>query len=435
MRGSEAVGVSMIETKEPGSTGGISSLHRNFSWVLAGNLVYAASQWGMLTALAKLGSPEMVGQFGLGLAITAPIILFSNLNLLAAQSTDARREYAFGDYAALRTATTALALVLIFLLVAFGGYARETALVVLLIGVSKAVESFSDLTYGLYMQRERMDYIARSMVLRGLLSLVALSAGVYLTGGVAWGVVGMCVVWAAVFLLHDAPNVRSVLERGESARVVFRPAVLASLAWLALPLGLVMTLVSLYTNVPRYFIQGYFGEREVGFFTAMSYIIVAGSTFVNALGQAASPRLAGYYADGDTPAYRSLLVKAVGLGAGIGVAGILAAVVAGPEILTVLYSAEYAAESGVFTLLMVAAAFGYVASFLGYGMTAARYFKTQIPLFGATVASVVVSCWLLVPAFGLAGAAFSLIIGGVVQTAGGLLAVSHAVNSLQKREV
>ncbi|AHY47006.1 Membrane protein involved in the export of O-antigen and teichoic acid [Rubrobacter radiotolerans] len=406
------------------------SLRKNFSWVFAGNLVYAATQWGMLTALAKLGTPQMVGQFGLGLAITAPIILFANLNLVAVQSTDARRRYVFGDYAALRLLTTTLALGVICAVALLGDYGPGTALVVALIGVAKAVESLSDVTYGLYMQRERMEFIARSMILRGLLSLLALALGVYLTGSVAWGVVGMCVVWLAVFLLHDALNVGRVLDEPQDrARPLFRPAVLASLAWLALPLGLVMTLVTLNSSIPRYFIQGYFGEAELGLFTAMSYIIVAGATFVNALGQAASPRLSRLYADGDLGAFRRLLAKACGLGAAIGAAGILAAIVAGPEILTVLYSDEYAARSEVFVILMVAAAFGYVASFLGYGMTAARYFRAQIPLFVGTVASVALACWLLVPGGGLAGAATALIVGGVVQIAGSLVALAHAMRS------
>jgi hypothetical protein len=49
------------------------SLRRNFAWTVLGNVTYAACQWGMLVALAKLGSPEMVGQFALGLAIGAPV--------------------------------------------------------------------------------------------------------------------------------------------------------------------------------------------------------------------------------------------------------------------------------------------------------------------------------------------------------------------------
>jgi hypothetical protein len=51
-------------------TGGL-SLRKNFSWTFVGNVVYAACQWGILVALAKLGTPEMVGQFTLGLAVAA----------------------------------------------------------------------------------------------------------------------------------------------------------------------------------------------------------------------------------------------------------------------------------------------------------------------------------------------------------------------------
>ncbi|MGI8856402.1 MAG: hypothetical protein ACR2JW_11675, partial [Thermomicrobiales bacterium] len=56
---------------------GARSLRANFSWTFVGNVVYAACQWGMLVVLAKLGSPEVVGQFALGLAITAPVIMLT----------------------------------------------------------------------------------------------------------------------------------------------------------------------------------------------------------------------------------------------------------------------------------------------------------------------------------------------------------------------
>ena len=42
------------------------SLRKNFVWTLAGNIVYSGCQWGMLTIIAKLGNPIMVGQFALG---------------------------------------------------------------------------------------------------------------------------------------------------------------------------------------------------------------------------------------------------------------------------------------------------------------------------------------------------------------------------------
>src|SRR5689334_8730460 len=98
------------------------TLRRNFSWTFIGNAVYAGCQWGMLVVLAKLGSPEMVGQFTLGLAVTAPIIMFTNLQLRSVQATDAKKQYIFSDYLGLRLTSVAIALLIIVVISFSGGY-------------------------------------------------------------------------------------------------------------------------------------------------------------------------------------------------------------------------------------------------------------------------------------------------------------------------
>jgi hypothetical protein len=40
----------------------VRSLRLNFSWTIVGNVVYAGTQWGILVLLARLGTPEAVGQ-------------------------------------------------------------------------------------------------------------------------------------------------------------------------------------------------------------------------------------------------------------------------------------------------------------------------------------------------------------------------------------
>src|SRR5690349_12465381 len=87
------------------------SLRANVSWTLLGNVVYAACQWGMLVAFAKLGQAQMVGEYGLGLAITAPVFMFANLQLGSVLATDAAGASAFADYFGARATTTVAALV------------------------------------------------------------------------------------------------------------------------------------------------------------------------------------------------------------------------------------------------------------------------------------------------------------------------------------
>jgi O-antigen/teichoic acid export membrane protein len=422
------------------------SLRANFSWTFVGNVVYAACQWGMVVVLAKLGSPEMVGQFSLGLAITVPILSLATLKTRLIQATDAKREYLFGDYLGLRLVTNALALVVIVGIVLIGGYRRETALVILGVGIAKTFESISDVFYGLLQQRERMDRVAKSMMLKGPLSLVGLGIGTYLTGSIVGGVMGLVVAWALTLFLYDVRSgmliLKPVAQPGSSVskdsaqqagvRPRWEVKTLTRLAWLSLPLGIVLTLDSLKTNVPNYFVVQELGEHGLGLFTPMAYMKRAANTAVFALGLSASPRLAKYYAERNSTAFRALLLKTVAFGALLSVTGVLVSVFFGREILTLIYQPEYAQYQDVFVLLMVAAGIEYIAIFLDFGMSAARYFRVQLPLFAAVTVTAVLACFWLVPLYGLRGAAMAVIITTVVRAIGSLVIVVYALRALPR---
>jgi hypothetical protein len=61
------------------------TLRMNFLWTLTGNVFYAACQWGILVVLAKLGTSQMVGEFALALAITAPVVIGAGQKLFRKQ--------------------------------------------------------------------------------------------------------------------------------------------------------------------------------------------------------------------------------------------------------------------------------------------------------------------------------------------------------------
>ena len=401
------------------------SLRANFSWTFAGNLVYAGCQWGMLMVLAKLGSPVMVGQYALGLAVTAPVMMLSNLQLRAVLVTDARETHRFGTYLALRVSTTAAAMLAIVAIAMVAGYRRQTALVIVAIGLAKAVESISDIAYGFQQRHEEMDRVAQSMMLRGVVALAALGLGVYVTGSVLIGCLGVAAGWAAVLFgcdLRDAKaSMHDVMASREGSRA------LCNLAWTAAPLGIVMMLSSLNVNIPRYVIQHYAGERSLGVFAAAAYTMVAGTTVVSALGQSASPRLAHYYVQGQIAQFQSLMWKLISVGALLGVAGVMLAVTSGGPILRVLFRPEYAASAHLLTWMMVAAAASYQAALIGYGLTAAQRFTVQAPLFIVVCGTVAASALLLVPRFGPLGAAWAMAVGAITQVIASTVILTRAL--------
>lgn len=410
-------------------------LWSNFSWTFAGILVYTLCQWGMLSVLSKLGTPVVVGQFALGLAITAPIVLFSNLQLRSVQATDARGEYAFGDYLGLRMATTLLALVLISVIVLLSGYRLEIILLVLVVGVAKAFESVSDIYYGLLQRYERMDVVARSMMIKGPLSLLALGLVFYLTRDVVWAAVAMTVAWALVLFAYDIRktvllNQQRMREEGARLGPRWKIGVLWQLAYFALPLGFVAALNSLNTNLPRYLTEQYLGERELGIFAALAYIMVSARLVSGALGNSASPRLARSYAEGDRAAFSGLLLKLVLIGSLAGVAGVLASLVAGRWILGVLYTPEYASYTGVLVCIMVATGINYVTSVLNFGIVAVRRFRIQALALIGVVATTGIACLILIPSFGILGAGMALTLGMVFYLLADCLIIFHVLRKL-----
>jgi O-antigen/teichoic acid export membrane protein len=278
------------------------------------------------------------------------------------------------------------------------------------------VESLSDVLYGLFQQHERMDRIARSLAMRGALALALLAAGVWLGRTAAWGVLGMVVAWSAVLVLQDlpgramdgsrAPDLRTRSERARERRRV---------ALTGLPLGIVIVLVSLNFNIPRYFLQANQGERELGIFAALASTLAAGLVVVNALGQSASPRLARLAAGGNRAGFVALLWKLLAVGAALGVVAVLAAMFLGREVLTLLFAPEYASYQAALVTLMIGGAFGFLASFLGYAMTALRAFRVQVPLFVGTCAVTAIWACIDVPRSGVLGAARAMIASTLVQ--------------------
>lgn len=410
------------------------TLKKNFTWTLAGNLVYACCQWGILIVLSKFGTVEMVGLFALGLSVTAPVILFSNLGLRGVQSTDARHEYEFADYLRLRLLSTIIGLLVIAGISLSVGYTSETRTVILIIGLAKGIEAISDIMYGLLQLNERLDRIAISMMIKGPFSLIALSVSLYITSSIYWATLCFAISWLFVLILYDIPNARRILKsvnrnNRETKKPFFQfnyKGILSCLAlkkmrrlaWLSLPLGFTVMLISLNTNIPRYFIEHFFGQRDLGIYAAIAYIIVASNTITNALGQSASPRLAKFFADRNHLAFNRLIFKLLVLGIIIGVFGIIIAFIAGRQLLTLLYSSEYADHAGVLIILIVSGVFGYAASILGYAATASRQIRSQpIVLFCVLLASMA-SSFLLIPSYQLLGAALSVLISTVILASG-----------------
>jgi O-antigen/teichoic acid export membrane protein len=201
---------------------------------------------------------------------------------------------------------------------------------------------------------------------------------------------------------------------------------LASLTTIALPLGAVMAIISLQTNIPRYVLERESGKELLGYFGAIVYPMMAGMMVTTAMGQSASPRLARYYIE-DVRAFVRLLIRLTSISAGLGLVIWIVARLGGDWLLEFLYGPRFAAYHREFEVLAIAAGIQLVTSCMGYGLTAAKRFRVQVVLTVFSCAATAAASVVLIPRHAVMGACVAVLVTALTMNVGCVIAIVAAV--------
>jgi len=391
-------------------------LSTNIRWTLLGTASNAFASWILIVILARASGAAAVGAYAFALALTAPVMSFSSLQLRSLLASDPAGAYVFREYRKLAALTMTLGLVACLLIAGAVGGGTTAWQVMIPVCVMRASDALTEIYRGLWQQRERMRVIGVGRVLQLVVSVALVAALAVLGGGVTGVAVGAALgsltllTYMHVLTGRD-PELRRELARGDAS---IRWSRIRPLALQGLPLGVIMLLGDLQTNVPRYFIERTDGAVALGLFAAASQLTSSGQLFVGALGSAALPRLAAWHVAGDA-AFTTLARRLVLGGLGLGVAGVLASALVGRQVLELLYKPEFGAAADLLVVLSVAAGLGFVGSLLGYALTASRVIAVQPVILAITLAVIGACCAVLSPRYGAMGVAWALVAGSAVQ--------------------
>ena len=386
------------------------SFGSSFSWALSSNVVYYACQWGLLIVLAKLGTPADVGAYALGIAVTAPVLMFASFQQRTMVASDVREEYAFSEYITFRLASLASAMFIIWAVTVLTQTNSSSVAIILLVGTAQGMDYVSETYFGLLQRHGQLNRVSQSLILKGPLCLMSLGLAIWVTHNVLWGAVGLVIARGLVLILFDVPT--AVRTCGPH-RLVWSWRIQLRLLSTALPLGVIVGISGFTLNVPRYFIEYFLSKRELGIFSALASLVGAGNLVMAALASCIIVELAKAWVADDQRSFRSLFQRFLCVSALVGTAGIVIALLAGNKVLNVLFRPEYAGNAGVLARIMAAGALGYVVCVQGYTMTAARKLLPQIPALLGSAVVTGLSCWTLIPKRGLNGAAESWILGSL----------------------
>jgi O-antigen/teichoic acid export membrane protein len=390
---------------------------RALAWSITGNLGWSVAQWLVIVMLARLSSPETVGQYALGLAITAPLVLLAGLTLRSVQVTDRSSRFTFADYLRARVAAMLAVTVLLAIAALFLGDAGP---VVLLVGVAKGLDAVGDIYFGHFQRRGQMRHIATSQLLNGALTVGAVAGLLWATGSIRWACLGSVAASAVAGVAYcavaarprDEPPVgRSTPGGRPDAEPWWRRMThAAGLLVIAAPLGVASGVSSLTANVPRYLVAHDLGDAALGVFAALGYVVLVPNMVYASVVQIVLPRLTDHLAGGDVAGFARLTGRLVTgtLAGGVGMVVVVRQ--AGAAGLDAVYGAPYGRYADVLALLTVAAVVSGVVYVLNAALSALHRFTGQLVANAAALVVGLAAGLVLVPRLGLAGAAWLVIL-------------------------
>jgi O-antigen/teichoic acid export membrane protein len=382
-----------------------------------------------------MSTPAVVGEFALGMALTAPLFGFSNMCLAQLQATDVHGEHSFGAYAGVRFLTTIGALLILPLLVAATSTVSQVFLVALTFGFARAADGASDVCYGMMQRHGHFRTIGQSMVLRSAMCVVGALVALQLSNTALGAAAGLTLAWTLCALLFDLPRARRLLRdlgRPSEWRIQCGWPAIAGIVRYGLPLSLVMGLNMAAMNMPRYWVARQLGDAQLGFFATIAYLMIAANMVIAAGNQAVMPRLAEDYVKAPRR-YCRLVLYMVVAAALLGLLCIAVTFAAGQHIMTLIYTAKYARFQSTLLWTMLGTAVLMLVSVTGVAMTAARRFGVQVWNSLAAAVATAIACAMLIGPYGLDGAAIAVLAGLVVKLLGQCLVLATLMPEAWRR--
>ncbi len=292
------------------------SIKTNMLWNSAGSLVYLGSQWFMTVLVVKLSSTyDAAGVLGLAMAVSNIFAPVADYRMKIIQISDVKKENSVGEYFAFRLITSAIAMAGM-VVYAFLTCPPEALVPILLYCLTRLLSFMIDVLHAFDQVNGRMDYIGKSLMLQGCLTLVAFTTVFGLTESLSWAFVSMAIVTTAIGVMFDLPR---ALRFGAIHVGIQRKKALHLLVY-CLPIVISAIAAAAAPAIPRQVLAALEGVDVLGIYVSVAApaaIIQMGAGYIyNPL----MPLFARDYALGRTKELTRLLLKVVG---GITVIGVV----------------------------------------------------------------------------------------------------------------
>ncbi len=356
------------------------SLKKNFGFALLGNLGYATCQYIILLTFVKLYSLDDVGVFVYAGAFSTPLMMALDMHLRNFYITDQENHFSFSTYLTFKTITNFIGILLLGI-TAFLIKPLYFNLIIIVVFI-KVFESQLDLIYGVYQKHNRLDYIAYSRILRGVIAVIIVFLISYFVNDIFYSLLSYLLIWFFLYFFYERKQVvkRGFIEQEDLKLISPKWKLMKPLLVLGIPMFVSIFIDKYYANYPRITVENFLGVEMLGVFGSLLYFKSVGGQFIGSLAQSAVPKLATYFKDKKINHFNKLLIKMMFIGFLIGFFLTSVAYFLGENLLVILYTSEYAKYSNVLVLVLLGATVTFSYAYIATALTCIRKQWLRLPV-------------------------------------------------------
>ena len=241
------------------------------------------SQIAILVYINHIYGLELSGLFSISIAITGPIFMFFNMQLKWLIATE-NNSYRFEEFLLVRIFSSSIA---VFLGIVFFIFLSDIKLLYFFICVSsfKFLESISEIPYGVFKKQQNFKLIFLFSIFKAIGIFLILLVDYYFK--LSFNIIFYISILYASSLFFEFfvinRNIKIVLNNIETKLILNK----IEKSW---KFGIVSFLISLKTNIPRYFLSA-IGLEKLAIFSTLNYLNYGSNFLFSSLGEVSNVKL------------------------------------------------------------------------------------------------------------------------------------------------
>lgn len=275
----------------------------NIIYNTIGTFFYFFCQWAITVLVVKLGGYSNGGILSITISITNIFYMISMYGVRSFQVSDIKNRYKDGDYLLLRIITSIISSIFFGIVLFYLEYDRAIQLCMIIYMFFKLGESVTDLNFGFFQRYNFYREIGISYILKGILTLIVFCLTLYFSKNLVLTLFLETLALWFFIIVYDLKKLKNKLNlKTRTYKVIFLLKICFSL--------MLYTLILPYLNfITRYQVEKFFGTEELGYYSAITMVIVVISTLFGSIFIIIIPKISYLYKEKNIKEIIKIILK------------------------------------------------------------------------------------------------------------------------------